>query len=172
MLGNYCILLLWKEFNSMKRTDEVVSRESHMEIALETVLDKVAGVGRKSWISIMFRCTWTLAKWLWCHGMMSKLARIVRSIDASTHSSVDYVAMLVLRPHTPDFESGGRRSVFRFLITSRCYHFLIDRLTSWCQKVYDASNAKEKEQLQYLKEMNMPASKFLITSSRRTSTNA
>jgi hypothetical protein len=48
MLGNYCILLLWKEFNLMKRTDEVAPRESHMEIALETVLDKVAGVGRKS----------------------------------------------------------------------------------------------------------------------------
>jgi hypothetical protein len=77
-----------------------------MEIALETVLDKVAGVGRKSWISIMFRCTWTLVKWLWCHGMMSKLARTVRSIDASTHSSVDYVAMLVLRPHTPASNRG------------------------------------------------------------------
>ena len=36
MLGNYCILLLWKEFNLMKRTDEVAPRESHMEIALST----------------------------------------------------------------------------------------------------------------------------------------
>ena len=167
MLGNYCILLCGRNLiwwnAQMKSHPGSRTWRSH---------SRQGSVGRKSWISIMFRCTWTLAKWLWWHGMMSKLARIVRSIDASTHSSVDYVAMLVLRPHTPDFESGGRRLVFRFLITSRCYHFLIDRLTSWCQKVYDASNAKEKEQLQYLKEMNMPASKFLITSSRRTSTNA
>lgn len=110
------------------------------------------------------------------------------------YSSIAYVAMIVLRPHTPGLQFGGKAISFEdpyqgllyhFLITrSLCYgcfqqYFLIPGLStiqvpadparptenlqlSNCQKVNDASIAKEKELLQYLEDMKMPVSNFQV----------
>ena len=105
-----------------------------------------------------------------------------------TYSSIAYVAMIVLRPHTPGLQFGGKAISFEDPYQGLLYHFLIAHFLCYgcfqqyfvipglstvqfpadpvrptenlqqsnCQKVYDASIAKEEELVKYLQERDMP----------------